>query len=94
MKTISKMTKLILKQSGGLTNRQVADKLGIQINTVREARRRHKVKFNYVPRDRGLTEKIAAKFGLSDAEDVAKHLGCSKGYVQRVWREMNNERVS
>lgn len=93
-KPISKMTQLILKQPGELTNREVADKLGVQINTVREARRRHNVKFKYTPRDRGLAEKIAAKFGAADAEDVSKWLGCTESYVRRIWREMSDERIS
>lgn len=93
MKTISKMTQLILKQPGELTNREVADKLGVQINTVREARRRHKVKFKYTPRDRGLAEKIAANYGNGTTRTLSKQLGCSEDYVRVIWRQIRNERV-
>ncbi len=89
---ISKMTDIILSLPAELTNRQVADKLNFDIDTVRNARRRHGVPNNTKPKDRGLAARIAMAFGVQDAKDVAAELGCSPIYVRQVWREMRNER--
>jgi len=91
-KRISKMTELILSQPAELTNRQVAEKLKFDIDTVRNARRRHGVPHNTKPKDRGLAPRIAMAFGVQDAKDVAAELGCSPIYVRQVWRGMRNER--
>lgn len=91
-KRISKITELILSQPAELTNRQLADKLKIDFDTVRNARRRHGVPHNTRPKDRGLAARIAMAFGASNANAVAAELGCSPIYVRQVWREMRNER--
>ena len=89
---ISKMTDIILSQLAELTNRQVADMLKVDIDTVRNARRRHGVPHNTKPKDRGLAARIAMAFESPSAKDVAAELGCSPIYVRQVWREMRNER--
>lgn len=91
-KRISKMTELILSQPAELTNRQVADKLKIDFDTVRNARKRHGVPHNKTPKDRGLAPRIAMAFGVKDSNTVAAELDCSPIYVRQVWREMRNER--
>ena len=87
---ISKMTDIILSQPAELTNRQVADKLKVDIDSVRNARRRHGVPHNIKPRDRGIAARIAMAFGASDAKAVAAEIGCSAIYVRQVWRGMRN----
>ena len=89
---ISKMTDIILSQPAELTNRQVADKLKVDIDSVRNARRRHGVPHNTKPKDRGLAARIAMAFESPSAKDIAAELGCSPIYVRQVWREMRNER--
>jgi len=93
MKVISKMTKLILQQSSDLTNRQVADRLKVDIDTVRHARHRHGIRV-INPRNRGLAEKIAALYMTGSAASVARQIGCSAGYVQNIWRSIRNERIN
>jgi len=87
---ISKMTDIILSQPAELTNRQVADKLKVDIDSVRNARRRHGVPHNIKPRDRGIAARIAMAFGASDAKAVAAEIGCSAIYVRQIWRGMRN----
>jgi hypothetical protein len=87
---ISKMTDIILSQPAELTNREVADKLKVDIDSVRNARRRHGVPHNIKPRDRGIAARIAMAFGASNAKAVAAELGCSAIYVRQVWRGMRN----
>lgn len=87
---LSKTTMLILAQSAHLTNRQIADALGFDIDTVRFARYRNKHLYNIPKRDRDLRERIAAYYGCNDADAVAAALGCSKSYLQRIWREIKN----
>jgi len=89
---ISKMTDIILSQPAELTNRQVADMLKVDIDSVRNARRRHGVPHNIKPRNQGYAERIAMAFGVRDAKGVAAELGCSPIYVRQVWRGMRNER--
>lgn len=93
-KRISKMTELILSQPAELTNRQLADKLKIDFDTVRNARKRHNVPHNKTTRDRGLAARIAMKFGKQDSKAVAAELECSPIYVRQVWREMRNEGIN
>lgn len=90
MKTISKMTQIILQQPGELTNRQVADRLNIDIKTVADARRRHGVKHASIKRCRGAAELVAAQYGRKDAGVVAAEIGCSRVYVNQIWREIRN----
>ena len=87
---ISKMTDIILSQPAELTNREVADKLKVDIDSVRNARRRHGVPHNIKPRDRGIAARIAMAFGTKSATVVAAEIGCSAIYVRQVWREMRN----
>ena len=87
---ISKMTDIILSQPEELTNREVADKLKVDIDSVRNARRRHGVPHNIKPRNQGYAERIAMAFGASSAKAVAAELGCSAIYVRQVWRGMRN----
>lgn len=87
---ISKMTDIILSQPAELTNREVADKLKVDIDSVRNARRRHGVPHNIKPRDRGIAARIAMAFGASNAKAVAAEIGCSAIYVRQVWRGMRN----
>ena len=87
---ISKMTDIILSQPAELTNREVADKLKVDIDSVRNARRRHGVPHNIKPRDRGIAARIAMAFGASNAKAVAVEIGCSAIYVRQVWRGMRN----
>ena len=87
---ISKMTEIILSQPAELTNRQVADKLKVDIDSVRNARRRHGVPHNIKPRNQGYAERIAMAFGTKSATAVAAELGCSATYVRQVWRGMRN----
>lgn len=88
---ISKMTDIILSQPAELTNRQVADKLKVDIDSVRNARRRHGVPHNIKPRNQGYAERIAMAFGTKSAAVVANELGCSAIYVRQVWRGMRND---
>lgn len=88
MKTISKMTQIILQQPGELTNRQVADRLNIDIKTVADARRRHGVKHASPKRCRGAAELVAAQYGRKDAGAVAAEIGCSRVYVNQIWRQI------
>ena len=87
---LSKTTMLILAESSKMSNRQVADKLKLDIDTVRHARHRHGVAHGGYKRHRGIAESIMAHYGCKDAEMVAKAVGCSKGYVHRVWREIGS----
>ncbi len=87
---ISKMTDIMLSQPAELTNRQVADKLKVDIDSVRNARRRHGVPHNIKPRDRGIAARIAMAFGASNAKAVAAEIGCSAIYVRQIWRGMRN----
>ena len=87
---ISKMTDIILSQPAELTNRQVADKLKVDIDSVRNARRRHGVPHNIKPRDRGIAARIAMAFGAPNAKAVAAEIGCSAIYVRQIWRGMRN----
>lgn len=87
---ISKMTEIILSQPAELTNRQVADKLKVDIDSVRNARRRHGVPHNIKPRNQGYAERIAMAFGKNSATAVADELGCSAIYVRQIWRGMRN----
>lgn len=87
---ISKMTDIILSQPAELTNREVADKLKVDIDSVRNARRRHGVPHNIKPRNQGYAERIAIAFGTKSATVVANELGCSAIYVRQIWREMRN----
>lgn len=87
---LSKTTRAILAQPRSLSNRQVADKLGVDIDTVRFTRIRHGVPHGGLKRNRGIAELVAAQYGRPDAQTVADEIGCSKGYVQRVWREIRN----
>ena len=89
-KRISKMTDIILSQPAELTNREVADKLKVDIDSVRNARRRHGVPHNIKPRDRGIAARIAMAFGAPNAKAVAAEIGCSAIYVRQVWRGMRN----
>ena len=93
MKAISKMTRMILQQPSDLTNRQVADRLKIDIETVKQARRRHGIAL-VNPRNRGLAENIAALYMTGSAASVARKIGCSAGYVQNIWRSIRNERIN
>ena len=87
---ISKMTDIILSQPAELTNREVADKLKVDIDSVRNARRRHGVPHNIKPRDRDIAARIAMAFGASNAKAVAAEIGCSAIYVRQIWRGMRN----
>ena len=87
---ISKMTDIILSQPAELTNREVADKLKVDIDSVRNARRRHGVPHNIKPRDRGIAARVAMAFGASNAKAVAAEIGCSAIYVRQIWRGMRN----
>lgn len=87
---ISKMTDIILSQPAELTNREVADKLKVDIDSVRNARRRHGVPHNIKPRDRGIAARVAMAFGASNANAVAAEIGCSAIYVRQIWRGMRN----
>ena len=87
---ISKMTDIILSQPAELTNREVADKLKVDIDSVRNARRRHGVPHNIKPRDRGIAARIAMAFGAPNAKAVAAEIGCSAIYVRQIWRGMRN----
>ena len=84
------MTDIILSQPEELTNREVADKLKVDIDSVRNARRRHGVPHNTRPKDRGLAARIAMAFGTKSATVVAAEIGCSAIYVRQVWRGMRN----
>ena len=87
---ISKMTDIILSQPAELTNREVADKLKVDIDSVRNARRRHGVPHNIKPRNQGYAERIAMAFGAPNAKAVADEIGCSAIYVRQIWRGMRN----
>lgn len=41
-------------------------------------------------RNRGVAELVAAQYGRPDAQVVADEIGCSKGYVQRIWQGIHN----
>ena len=92
MKTISKMSKLIIEQPAHLTNKEVAYILGIDITTVKDARYRHGIKVPN-PRNRGLTETIAAAYMQCKPSELAARLGCSKTHVLTIWRQIRNERI-
>ena len=92
MKTISKMSQLIIAQPAHLTNKEVAYILGVDITTVKDARYRHGIKVPN-PRNRGLTETIAAAYMQCKPSELAKRLGCSVVHVNTIWRQIRNERV-
>jgi hypothetical protein len=92
MKTISKMSKLIIEQPAHLTNKEVAYILGVDITTVKDARYRHGIKVPN-PRNRGLTETIAAAYMQCKPSELAARLGCSKTHVLTIWRQIRNERI-
>lgn len=92
MKTISKMSKLIIEQPAHLTNKEVAYILGVDIKTVKDTRYRHGIKVPN-PRNRGLTETIAAAYMQCKSSELAKRLGCSKTHVLTIWRQIRNERI-
>jgi hypothetical protein len=92
MKTISKMSKLIIEQPAHLTNKEVAYILGVDITTVKDARYRHGIKVPN-PRNRGLTETIAAAYMQCKPSELAAKLGCSKTHVLTIWRQIRNERI-
>lgn len=87
---ISKMTDIILSQPAELTNREVADKLKVDIDSVRNARRRHGVPHNIKPRNQGYSERIAMAFGTKSATAAASEIGCSAIYVRQIWRGIRN----
>jgi hypothetical protein len=87
---ISKMTDIILSQPAQLTNRELADKLNVDINTVRNARSRHGVPHNIKPRNQGFAARIVMMHGKHPASVVAAQIGCSAIYVRQVWRGMRN----
>jgi DNA-binding CsgD family transcriptional regulator len=92
MKTISKMSQLIIAQPAHLTNRQIADKLGISIETVKDVRHYYGIKVPN-PRKRGLTETIAAAYMQCKPSELAARLGCSVVHVNTIWRQIRNERI-
>ena len=92
MKPISKMSKLIIEQPAHLTNKEVAYILGVDITTVKDARYRHGIKVPN-PRNRGLTETIAAAYMQCKPSELAARLGCSKTHVLTIWRQIRNERI-
>jgi hypothetical protein len=92
MKPISKMSKLIIEQPAHLTNKEVAYILGVDITTVKDARYRHGIKVPN-PRNRGLTETIAAAYMQCKPSELAAKLGCSKTHVLTIWRQIRNERI-
>lgn len=86
-KALSYVTKLVLAQSTDLTNREVADKTGVDIERVKGIRRYHGVEFKKTPRDRGIADKIRAA-GTEPSRVVAARLGCHDSYVRAVRARM------
>lgn len=83
---ISKTTLKILAMPIEMTNRQVADALGLEIDTVKKARRNHNSAHKPAARDKGHKAKILAIGKTDTAENVAAKVGCSLYYVYSVWR--------
>lgn len=86
-KALSYVTTLVLAQPAELTNREVADKLGVDIERVKGIRRYHGVAFKKTPRDRGMAAKIQAA-GNEPSRAVAARLGCHDSYVRAVRARM------
>jgi hypothetical protein len=74
----------ILAMSTELTNRQVADALGLDIDTVKFARKNHGVVYTRKPRDRGCKAKILSSDPAIPSKQLAKQLECTARYVQAV----------
>jgi DNA-binding CsgD family transcriptional regulator len=81
---IAGITEMILAQPVTLTNRQVADRLGIDLTIVKTARRNHSVVYAKTARDKGLKDKILACSPSASSYEVARALGCSPRYVRMV----------
>lgn len=69
-----------------MTNRQVADALGVELDTVKSARRYHKNSHTPEPKGKGYKVKILAIGKTDTAANVAAKVGCNKSYVYSVWR--------
>jgi hypothetical protein len=82
--TTNKTTLKILAMPNTLTNRQVADALGLEIETVKNTRRNHKVNHTKVAKDRGYKDKILSYPNSVTSQDVATNVGCSVWYVYAV----------
>lgn len=82
------ITELVLSQAATLTNRQVADKLGLSLDVVKNIRRNHSVIHAKRPKDRGLRDKILACSPDASPAEVAKALGCTANYVSAVRRQV------
>ena len=83
---ISKTTLKILAMPVDMTNRQVADALDLEIDTVKDARRYHKNGHKPIAKDKGYKDKILAIGKTDTAANVATTVGCSMYYVYYVWR--------
>ena len=90
-KWMSGMTRLIVSQPSNLTNKQVAEKLGVTTKIVADARRRHNVPHKSIPRN--LSERIAQMYRSLTVVEAAKRLDCSENYVRSIWRQMD-ERIN
>lgn len=74
----------ILAMSTDLTNRQVADALGLDIDTVKWARKNHGVVYTKKTRDRGCKAKILSSDPSVPSSQLAKQIGCTTRYVQAI----------
>lgn len=86
MMPVTKTTLKILAMPASLTNRQVADIMGIDIEIVKDRRRYHKT-HKPAPRDRGYKALILAKRGHGSAKEIAQMVGCTARYVSAIWQQ-------
>lgn len=80
----NKTTLKILAMPSTMTNREVADALGMELDNVKDTRRNHKVEYAKTPKNRGYKDKILSYPESVTLEYIAQEVGCSLRYVYSV----------
>ena len=80
----------ILAMPSTMTNREVADALDLDIDTVKNARKNHGVEYARNPRDRGYKTQILARSFDTPASVLAKEIGCTVRYLLAVRQAHRN----